>query len=123
MLLRSPRFVVLNLTLALLGAPRARAAEITVEMTASRFVFEPARIEVDQGDKVIVKLRSTDGVHGFAIKELKVKLPVPKGGALVTAEFVADKAGTFSFVCSEYCGSGHSRMKGVLVVRPKGGAQ
>ncbi len=108
---------------AVLGAPGARAAERTIEMTASRFVFDPARIEVDEGDKLIVKLRSVDSVHGFAIKEFKVKVPVPKGGEVVTAEFVADKPGTYSFVCSEYCGSGHSRMKGVLVVRPKGGAK
>jgi len=31
-------------------------------------------------------------------------------------EFVAAKAGTFPFECSEYCGSGHRQMKGRLVV-------
>lgn len=90
------------------------------EITASRYEFKPARIEVEQGDRVVVKLRSTDTDHGFAVKEFKVELAVPKSGEVVSAEFVASKAGTFRFTCSEYCGSGHARMKGVLVVKPKG---
>jgi heme/copper-type cytochrome/quinol oxidase subunit 2 len=34
----------------------------------------------------------------------------------VSAHFVAGKAGRFPIVCSEYCGSGHKRMRGELVV-------
>ena len=34
-------------------------------------------------------------------------------------EFVADKAGTFSFRCSVPCGSGHQLMQGTLVVLEK----
>jgi cytochrome c oxidase subunit 2 len=37
----------------------------------------------------------------------------------VTVEFVADKAGTFTFSCSVYCGKGHRGMKGELVVSPR----
>lgn len=111
------------LALAATCAPAAHAAERTIEMTAARFEFDPARIEVDQGDQVTLKLRSTDTVHGLAIKEFKVKVTIPKGGEVVSVQFTASKAGTFSFVCSEFCGGGHSRMKGVLVVRPKGGSQ
>lgn len=95
----------------------------TFEITASRYTFEPAQIEVQEGERVIVKLHSTDTDHGFAIKEFKVTVAIPKGGEVVSAEFVASKAGTFRFACSEYCGAGHSRMKGVLVVKPKGAAR
>jgi heme/copper-type cytochrome/quinol oxidase subunit 2 len=35
----------------------------------------------------------------------------------VTVRFVADKAGTFEIACSEYCGKGHKKMKGQLVVK------
>jgi len=86
------------------------------DVIASRFHFEPASLEVTEGDRVALTLRSADGTHGIAIPEFKVKATIPKGGAPVTVEFVAAKAGTFPFDCSEYCGSGHRQMKGRLVV-------
>jgi cytochrome c oxidase subunit 2 len=88
----------------------------TIDVTASRFQFEPATISVAQGDNVRLRLHSADGTHGFAIKAFRVKALIPNGGETVTVEFVADQAGTFAFTCSEYCGTGHSRMKGKLVV-------
>ena len=33
-----------------------------------------------------------------------------------TIEFTADKAGTFPFQCSNFCGFGHGKMKGKLIV-------
>ena len=96
------------------------AAARTFEVTASRFRFEPATLEVAEGDRVVLTLRSADGKHGIAIPEFKVKATIPKGGAPVTVRFVASKAGTFRFECSEYCGSGHRQMKGRLVVAGRG---
>lgn len=90
-------------------------------MTASRYQFEPALIEVEEGDRVVLKLRSVDGPHGIAIKGVKAKASIPEDGSVVTLEFVATKAGRFNFTCNEYCGPGHSRMTGSLVVKPKVG--
>lgn len=92
----------------------------TIDVTASRFQFEPATIPVVQGEHVRLRLRSSDRSHAFAIKAFRVKALIPGGGETVTVDFVADQAGTFAFTCSEYCGTGHSRMKGTLVVRPSG---
>jgi cytochrome c oxidase subunit 2 len=92
----------------------------TIDVTASRFQFEPATILVAQGDTVRLRLHSADRTHAFAIKAFHVKAVIPKGGETVTVEFVADQAGTFAFTCSEYCGTGHSRMKGKLVVLATG---
>ena len=99
----------------------ARAAEPaapvrTFEVTASKYRFEPARIEVTEGDTVRLVLHSTDTTHGIGIKEFKVDTRIPKGGEPVTVEFVADKVGTFEFKCSHFCGLGHGHMKGELVV-------
>jgi len=91
-----------------------------VEVVARRFAFEPERIEVFAGERVRLVLRSADTTHGFEIKALDVKVEIPKGGNPVSVELVATMPGTYRFKCSEYCGSGHSRMKGELVVRPKG---
>ena len=91
----------------------------TIQVTASRFRFEPATISVTEGDKVRLRLRSADHAHGFAIKAFRVKAPISKGGEEATVEFVAGKTGTFDITCSEYCGSGHAAMKGKLVVLAK----
>lgn len=89
-----------------------------VEITARRFAYDPERVEVPQGTRVQLKLRSADVDHGLAIKAYKVKLLAPRGGDWVTADFVAAQPGSFPFACSEYCGTGHGRMKGLLVVTP-----
>lgn len=92
----------------------------TIDVVASRFAFEPANIQVVEGERVRVRLRSADVPHSFAIKAFRVKAPIPKGDAGVTVEFVAERAGTFDVTCTEYCGNGHSRMKGTLVVLAAG---
>jgi cytochrome c oxidase subunit II len=99
----------------------ASAAEATqrFEVTASRYKFDPARIEVRQGDVVELVLRSADTDHGLAIKAYAVKVAIPKGGEAVGVSFVANRPGTFPVECSEYCGSGHKRMRGELVVVEK----
>lgn len=91
-----------------------------VEVVARRFAFEPERIEVVEGERVRLVLRSADTTHGLEIRDFDVKVEIPKGGNPVSVDFVAGKPGNFRFKCSEYCGSGHSGMKGQLVVRPKG---
>jgi len=89
------------------------------EVRASRFKFEPAVLEVTEGDTVLLTLRSADTIHGLTIKALGVKVVIPKTGEPVEVRFVAGRAGTFEIACSEYCGSGHRRMKGQLVVVPR----
>jgi len=89
---------------------------VDLQVVAERFSFAPERLEVTRGAHVRITVRSADGTHGFAIKKLKVEAKVPKGGAPVVVEFDADQAGEFQVSCSEYCGRGHSHMKGTLVV-------
>jgi cytochrome c oxidase subunit 2 len=92
----------------------------TFEVTASRFAFDPALLEAGEGDEVRVTLRSSDTTHGFEIKDLKVRAKIPKGGSPVSVVFKAGRPGTYAITCSEYCGSGHRRMKGSLVVSARG---
>ena len=91
----------------------------TIEVVAKRFEFEPARIEVTEGERIKLVVRSGDGVHGVQIKKFKVEKKVPRGGDPITIEFVASTAGEFPILCSEYCGDGHEDMKGMLVVAAK----
>jgi cytochrome c oxidase subunit 2 len=107
-------------------AQQAAPAEPKVfEVVARRFAFEPAIIDVVEGDRVRLVVRSADGPHGIEIKAFKVKKAVPRAkpsDSPVIIEFVASAAGEFPILCSEYCGNGHKEMTGTLVVRaqPKG---
>ncbi|MEW6320549.1 MAG: cupredoxin domain-containing protein [Acidobacteriota bacterium] len=103
------------------GARQGAPADgpVVVEVVASRFAFEPARIEVTEGDRVRLIVTSADGVHGIEIKRFRAKKVVPRGGEAVTLDFTASAAGTFEILCSEYCGNGHDDMKGTLVVRAR----
>jgi heme/copper-type cytochrome/quinol oxidase subunit 2 len=103
----------------LLWVPAASAESRSFEVTASKYKFEPEVLTVDQGDDVTITLKSSDRSHGFEIKEYNVKTEIPEGGGTVKVQFVADKPGTFTFRCSKFCGLGHGKMKGRLIVTPK----
>jgi nitrosocyanin len=84
-------------------------------MIAKRWDFEPATITVNEGDTVRLNIESTDATHGFALFEFGVNQRL-NPGKKETVEFVADKAGEYTFFCSVPCGSGHKDMKGTLIV-------
>ena len=85
-------------------------------MTAKQFAFEPAVIEVNKGDKVRLIVTSVDVPHGIAVPEYGINERLDPGKP-VTIEFTAEKEGTFTTFCSAFCGSGHSSMKGKIIVR------
>ena len=117
--MRLPAFVLIVTTASPAAPSEPPAATRSFEVVATRWKFEPEVLEVDEGDRVVLRMRSADTAHGLAIKEFKVKKDLPDTGEEITVEFVASKAGTFRMECSEYCGKGHSKMRGRLVVRPK----
>ena len=127
---RSTLIPAISITALLIGAIVAFAQQAAsptpepkvFEVVARRFAFEPATIEVVEGDTVRLLVRSADGPHGVEIKAFKVKKAVPRakpGDSPVTIEFVAKAAGEYPILCSEYCGNGHEEMTGALVVRAK----
>ena len=86
------------------------------KITAKQFQFEPETIEVSKGDKVRLIVTSMDVPHGIKIAEYGINERLDVGKP-ATIEFIADKEGTFTAFCSVFCGSGHSNMKGKLIVR------
>lgn len=75
-----------------------------------------------EGDVVRLVVTSADVTHGLAIPDYHIAIDVPTGGAPVTTEFTATRAGRFDITCSEFCGMGHARMHATLIVRPKDGS-
>lgn len=80
------------------------------------FGFDPAVMEVNAGDTVVLHMTSDDVDHGIGINEFLVNKRV-QPGIPVTHEFIADKRGTFEIYCSVPCGEGHLTMKAKLIVK------
>ena len=75
-------------------------------------------LEVSKGDLVVLRLRSSDVVHGFSLKDFGVFVSDGiQPGKTVVVSFRADKVGSFTFSCNAICGDNHQNMQGTLVVR------
>ena len=112
--------VVVLASAALLGvqAPPAQQSphhEFTV--LARRYAFEPAQLEVHEGDTVRIVLRSADIPHSFVVDALRIAKRVSPDRT-VTFEFLADRAGEFPYYCNLMVEDGCRNMTGKLVVRP-----
>ncbi len=63
-------------------------------------------------------LTSQDVIHDFAVPAFRVKTDVlPE--TYTTLWFKATEVGDFPFFCDQYCGMGHSHMRGMLYVMPQ----
>jgi cytochrome c oxidase subunit 2 len=121
---RKTAFLTLALgAVAMLNAARYVAAQNDkstlqvheVQVTAKKYEFSPNPIRVKKGEPVKLIITATDHDHGFSLEAFHIKQKLKKGEP-TTIEFTPDKAGTFPFKCSVFCGMGHGGMKGTLVV-------
>jgi cytochrome c oxidase subunit 2 len=72
-------------------------------------------LAVPLGRAARVTLHSTDVIHSFFVRELRVKQDAVPGMA-IPIWFVPTKAGDYEIACNQICGLGHYRMKGTLHV-------
>jgi cytochrome c oxidase subunit 2 len=86
-----------------------------IAVTAKKYEFSPNPIRVAKGEHVRLVITAVDHDHGFKLDAFGITQSIKKG-ASATIEFTADKAGTFPFRCSVFCGLGHAGMKGALIV-------
>ena len=87
--------------------------------------WHPTSIVVNKGDTVVLKISNPRGsIHSFAIPQFGVSTGnlEPRGGT-ETIEFVADKAGVFTFICNtpyvpeqNWCSADHTTMTGTIIV-------
>jgi cytochrome c oxidase subunit II len=65
---------------------------------------------------VVVHLSSKDVIHSFGVYELRVKQDaVP--GMEIPVWFVPTRPGQYDIACSQLCGLGHYRMRGVVTIQ------
>jgi cytochrome c oxidase subunit II len=73
------------------------------------------QIHVPVGQPVLVHLTAEDVIHSFFLPHLRVKQDaVP--GLPQQVWFQAEETGEFELACAELCGTGHTRMRGMLFV-------
>ncbi len=93
----------------------AQAATHAITLDATQYEYAPGRVQVNQGDRVIITLTASDVVHGFYLDGYGLEQRV-EPGVSQTITFTADKAGKFRYRCSVTCGPLHPFMIGELVV-------
>jgi cytochrome c oxidase subunit II len=94
---------------------RQTAAVHEFLITSRKYEFGPSSLRVKKGEHLRLVIAALDHDHGFRLDEFHINKKIERGKT-VTVEFTADKAGTFPFRCSNFCGLGHGGMKGTLVV-------
>lgn len=99
-----------------LGSRLASAADVRViEVEARRFRFTPDDIPLKAGESVVLAIRSVDFVHGFSLPDFGLRADLPPGRVTRIA-LPPMAAGTYDFLCDNFCGDGHESMHGRLVV-------
>jgi cytochrome c oxidase subunit 2 len=107
--------LALGLVAAAVMAVAAAPDEKVISVSAMKFEFLPATINLKRGEPVILELSSLDRVHGFKVPALGVDVAVLPD-TTVRVRVVPDTAGRFAFLCDNFCGDGHEDMDGVIVV-------
>ncbi len=99
------------------GAMRPALAEEgrVIKIEARKFRFAPDLIEMKVGEAVVLELTALDFVHGFSIPEWRMRTDLVIGQP-VRMRLSPDLPGRFTFLCDNFCGSGHEGMNGMIVV-------
>jgi cytochrome c oxidase subunit II len=105
-----------------------------IEISAKKYEFTPDEIHVRKGEHVELRVHSADATHGVKLNVnpegatdksmpgLMLDQPGENGKVKKdtdqVVDFVAEEPGTYDFKCAKFCGLGHDKMKGKLIVDP-----
>jgi mono/diheme cytochrome c family protein/plastocyanin len=117
--------IVIGLPLAVIGYQylvRSASTDVRViEVQASvpeAGGFQPASIQIQEGETVLLRFTSTDVTHGVAIGPgLGVDLREVDPGHTKEVTMTFEHAGTYTFYCTTWCSPNHWRMRGVIEVQ------
>jgi cytochrome c oxidase subunit 2 len=118
-------FVMSTRTYLRMTAPEQGAAPLRVQVTARKWSWwfdhpggkGAADLHLVAGRPAELVLSATDVIHSLYVPEFRVKQDaVP--GRFTRLTFTPTAAGSYPILCTEYCGTDHSRMTTVAVVHP-----
>ena len=108
-----------GLLLGWISAPHSQEpGERSFSVSAHKYAFTPAVIEVNQDDLVRVAFTTSDIPHSFTIDKYRIAKRVEPGKTVVF-EFRADQPGRFLIYCNLAIDERCREMKGELVVKAK----
>ena len=76
------------------------------------------RMNLPIGSPVIVYLSTKDVVHSFGLPEMRIKQDATPG-IVQPVWFTPTQTGEWDIACSQLCGLGHFRMRGVYAIQPR----
>jgi len=94
-----------------LGNPAERA----VDMVAKKFQFVPSVIRAKKGEVLLLRITAPEVPMGVNFADFGVRTDVVPG-TTAQVRLAPTQAGTYTFVCDVFCGSGHEDMSGTLIV-------
>ena len=100
-----------SVTALALAKPKQRV----INVVAKKFVFVPDEIRVKRGETITLKFTAPEVPMGFSLTDFGVRADIVPG-KVATLQLTPDKAGSFTFLCDVFCGSGHEDMNGTLIV-------
>ena len=111
------RWLAFVLTLVVFGLlVRAQEGnERKFSVSAHKYAFSPARLDVRQDDLIRVTFSTDDIPHSFTIDKYRIAKRVEPGKPIVF-EFRADQPGRFPIYCKLAADDGCRKMIGELVV-------
>lgn len=86
-----------------------------IQITAKQFSFSPNQIRLKLNEQVRFRITTEDVTHGFSLPDFGIDQVIEPGRETIV-DFHASRKGTFSYVCSIICGTGHSGMRGTIII-------
>jgi plastocyanin len=78
--------------------------------------WQPGSISAQVGVPLELRLTSEDVVHGFAVGQMDSPEVEVLPGKYSELEITFEKAGTYTYYCTRWCGPNHWRMRGTIEV-------
>lgn len=109
--------LALGSALVLAGTAHRKAArpERVIQIEARKFRYAPNLIELKVGEPVVLEVTALDFTHGFSIPDWKMRADLVIGKP-VRIRVKPEQAGKITFLCDNFCGSGHEEMNGSFIV-------
>ena len=93
----------------------AKPKERVIRVVAKKFVFVPSEIRVKKGETVLLQFSAPEVPMGVNFADLHMRADVFPG-KVAELRITPQEAGTFTFLCDVFCGTGHEDMSGTLIV-------
>jgi cytochrome c oxidase subunit 2 len=87
------------------------------DVSPTEFVSTPNELHVPVGYPIVIKAQSRDVIHSFWAPNLLGKRDLIPG-QVTNTWFQADREGTYTGLCAEFCGHQHAQMRFTVVAEP-----